>query len=62
MLGGKEVFVQFLLLVLILAGLAYVAWRMIRASANSPRTRVVGPDDDPDFLRRINNHPDPDGH
>lgn len=52
---------QFLLLVLVLAGLAYVAWRLIRASASSPRTRVVGPDDDPDFLRRINNHPDPDG-
>ncbi|MET0455078.1 MAG: hypothetical protein ABW137_24835 [Mycobacterium sp.] len=44
---------QFLLLVMILAGLAYVAWRVIRASADRPRTRVIGPDDDPDFLNRL---------
>lgn len=50
---------QYLLLVLILAGLAYVGWRLVRANAKTSRTRVVGPDDDPDFLRRLN-HPDPD--
>jgi hypothetical protein len=51
--------VQYLLLVLILAGLAYAVWRLSRAAASRPRTRMIGPDDDPDFLRRINN-PDDD--
>jgi hypothetical protein len=51
--------VQYLLLVLILAGLAYGAWRLMRASASAPRPKIVGPDDDPDFLRRLN-HPDDD--
>ena len=55
----KEVSVQFLLLVLIVAGLAYVAWRFVRAANNRPRTRVIGPDDDPDFLNRINHGKDP---
>jgi hypothetical protein len=54
--------VQYLLLVLILAGLAYAGWRLMRATAKTPRTRIVGPDDDPDFLRRLNNHPDPDSN
>ena len=44
---------SFLLLVLILAGLAYAAWRLTRLTASRPRTRVIGPDDDPDFLRRL---------
>ncbi|MHA3023732.1 hypothetical protein ACXPWS_26120 [Mycobacterium sp. BMJ-28] len=44
---------QYLLLVLIVAGLAYAVWRVVRASADRPRTRVIGPDDDPDFLRRL---------
>ena len=44
----------YLLLVLVLAGLVYVGWRMIRMNANRPRHRVIGPDDDPEFLRRIN--------
>jgi hypothetical protein len=51
--------VQFLLLVIILAGLAYAAWRLMRATASRPPTKVVGPDDDPDFLRRLG-HGDPD--
>jgi hypothetical protein len=51
--------VQFLLLVIVMAGLAYVAWRMTRASANRTTTKFVGPDDDPDFLRRLG-HGDPD--
>jgi hypothetical protein len=51
--------VQFLLLVIVMAGLAYVAWRLTRAAANRPVKKVVGPDDDPDFLRRLG-HGDPD--
>ena len=49
----------YLLLVLIIAAAVYVGWRAVRAQAHRPKTRVVGPDDDPDFLRRLN-HPDPD--
>ncbi len=52
----------YLLVVSMLTGLAYAAWRLYRASASAPRPRVVGPDDDPEFLRRLNNHPDPDTH
>ncbi|WP_348727929.1 hypothetical protein [uncultured Mycolicibacterium sp.] len=44
----------YLLLILVLAVLVYVGWRITRTVANRPRTRVIGPDDDPDFLRRIN--------
>jgi hypothetical protein len=51
--------VQFLLLVIVLAGLAYVGWRLMKATASRPTTKVVGPDDDPDFLRRLG-HGDPD--
>jgi hypothetical protein len=50
----KEVFsVAYLLLMLVLAGLAYGGWRLTRMTASRPRTRVIGPDDDPDFLRRL---------
>jgi hypothetical protein len=45
--------VLYLLLILIVAALAYVAVRAIRANANRPPTRVIGPDDDPDFLWRL---------
>jgi hypothetical protein len=45
---------QYLLLALIVAGLVLVTWRLLRASADRPRPRVIGPDDDPEFLRRIN--------
>jgi hypothetical protein len=51
--------VQYLLLVIILAGIAYAVWRLSRTAASRPRTRMIGPDDDPDFLRRIGN-PDTD--
>ena len=47
----------YLFAILVLAGLAYVGWRLMRANAVRPRTRVIGPDDDPDFLRRLG----PDG-
>ncbi|WP_220020173.1 hypothetical protein [Mycobacterium tuberculosis] len=43
----------YLLLVLILATLIYLGWRAARAQMNRPKTRVIGPDDDPDFLRRL---------
>jgi hypothetical protein len=45
--------VAYLLLVLVLAGLIYVGWRLTRATASRPKTRTIGPDDDPDFLRRL---------
>ncbi|HTX97772.1 MAG TPA: hypothetical protein VME67_24815 [Mycobacterium sp.] len=41
----------YLLLVLILGTLIYVGWRVARSQR--PKTRVIGPDDDPDFLRRL---------
>ncbi len=44
----------YLLLILVLAALVYVGWRVVRMNAARPRTRTIGPDDDPDFLRRIN--------
>jgi hypothetical protein len=46
--------VAYLLLILVLAGLIYAGWRLTRLTAAArPRTRVIGPDDDPDFLRRL---------
>jgi hypothetical protein len=45
--------VAYLLLTLVLAGLVYVGWRLTRVNVSRPRTRVIGPDDDPDFLRRL---------
>ena len=43
----------YLLLVLVLGTLIYVGWRAARSQANRAKTRVIGPDDDPDFLRRL---------
>lgn len=43
----------YLLLVLILGTLIYVGWRAARLQNNRPKTRVIGPDDDPEFLRRL---------
>jgi hypothetical protein len=51
--------VQYLLLIVILAGLAYTTWRLVRAMADRPKSRTIGPDDDPEFLRRLG-HGDPD--
>jgi hypothetical protein len=45
--------VLYLLLVLILGTLIYVGWRAARSQINRPKTRVIGPDDDPEFLRRL---------
>ena len=55
----------YLLLILLLAGLTYVGWRLMRGSGvdggggGQPRNRAIGPDDDPDFLRRLG-HEDKD--
>jgi hypothetical protein len=45
--------VLYLLLVLVLGTLIYIGWRAARSQANRPKTRTIGPDDDPDFLRRL---------
>jgi hypothetical protein len=46
--------VYLLIIALMLAGLFYVAWRMTQGARNTrPKTRVIGPDDDPDFLWRL---------
>lgn len=50
---------QFVLLVVMLAGLSYGAWRLLRAAASRPRTRTIGPDDDPEFLNRLDHGKDP---
>jgi hypothetical protein len=42
-----------LLLIVVVAALAYITMRAIRASAHRPTTRVIGPDDDPEFLWRL---------
>lgn len=44
---------QFVLLTTILALLVYVGWRATRGATDRPATRVTGPDDDPEFLRRL---------
>lgn len=43
----------YLLLILVVAGLIYLGWRLMRVSASRPTPRVIGPDDDPDFMRRL---------
>jgi hypothetical protein len=45
--------VLYLLLVLILGTLIYVGWRAARSQIILTKTRVIGPDDDPEFLRRL---------
>jgi hypothetical protein len=45
--------VLYLLLVLVLASLIYIGWRTARSQANRTKTRVIGPDDDPEFLWRL---------
>ncbi|CAM3130561.1 hypothetical protein H7J50_00100 [Mycobacterium intermedium] len=43
----------YLLVVLVLGTLIYLGWRAARAQPSRPTTRVIGPDDDPEFLRRL---------
>jgi hypothetical protein len=45
--------VLYLLLVLMLGTLIYVGWRVAHAQSDRAKTRVIGPDDDPDFLGRL---------
>jgi hypothetical protein len=44
----------YLLVIIIVAAGVYVGIRAIRAQSGRTNTRVIGPDDDPDFLRRLN--------
>lgn len=43
----------YLFAILVLAALVYVGLRLMRANATRPRPRTIGPDDDPEFLRRL---------
>ena len=43
----------YLLLVVIVGTLIYAGWRAARAQAPRQKTRVIGPDDDPEFLWRL---------
>ncbi len=47
----------YLLVILVLAGLGYAVWRAVQSRPGHPGKRVIGPDDDPEFLWRLN-HPD----
>lgn len=43
----------YLLLVLFLGTMIYIGLRAARSPANRTKTRVIGPDDDPEFLWRL---------
>ncbi|MGD1111179.1 MAG: hypothetical protein ABR885_13065 [Mycobacterium sp.] len=43
----------YLLIVLVLGTLVYIGWRAARSQTQRAKSRVIGPDDDPDFLRRL---------
>ncbi len=43
----------YLLLIMVLGTLLYVGLRAARSQVLRTKTRVIGPDDDPDFLRRL---------
>ncbi|MEO8816267.1 MAG: hypothetical protein ABI307_12495 [Mycobacterium sp.] len=43
----------YLLIVLTLGTLIYLGLRATRTPVARPKTRVIGPDDDPDFLWRL---------
>ena len=43
----------YLLLILVAAALVYVTLRAVRTQTRRSATRVIGPDDDPEFLRRL---------
>lgn len=43
----------YLLLILVVGTLIYAGWRVARAQSQRPKTRVIGPDDDPEFLWRL---------
>ena len=43
----------YLLLIVVIATLVYLGLRAARAQAHKPNSRVIGPDDDPDFLWKL---------
>ena len=43
----------YLLLILVVVAVVYATLRAVRSQASRPVTRVIGPDDDPEFLRRL---------
>ena len=43
----------YLVLILVVATVVYVGVRMNRSHAHRPPTRVIGPDDDPEFLWKL---------
>ena len=45
----------YLLLILVLGTLVYLGWRVARSQVTRTKSRVIGPDDDPEFLWRLNN-------
>jgi hypothetical protein len=45
--------VLYLLLILVLGTLVYLGWRVARSQVTRSKSRVIGPDDDPDFLWRL---------
>lgn len=49
----------YLLLVLVLGTLIYVGWRAARSQVHRQKTRVIGPDDDPEFLGRLGHGDNP---
>ena len=51
--GTRRFVVVYLFAILVLAALVYVGLRLMRANATRPRPRTIGPDDDPEFLRRL---------
>jgi hypothetical protein len=48
----------YLLIVLVLGTLVYIGWRAARSQTHRAKSRVIGPDDDPDFLRRLGRRDD----
>lgn len=43
----------YVLIAIVTGALIYAGWRISQSAAPRPQTRVTGPDDDPDFLKRI---------
>ena len=43
----------YLVLILVVATVVYVGVRANRSHAQRPSTRVIGPDDDPEFLWKL---------
>ena len=43
----------YLVVILVLGTLIYIGWRAARSQTHRQKTRVIGPDDDPDFMRRL---------